>query len=151
MAHAETIATYNRHALEIGALLDRRGGRESIIEQGLELAGWPINPSAIELGCGTGRDAEQIVPRVEYYEGFDPSQGLIEIARQRVPNAQFVVADALDYPYPSDVDVVYGFASFVHLDRDEFRVAWPPSISSTKAKWSNRYEPTGRRSISCHS
>ena len=115
MAHAETIATYDNHALEIGAFLDHRIGRLDIIEQGLELAGSPADATAIELGCGTGRDAEQIIPRVGYYEGFDPSRGLLEIARQRLPEAHFVEADALEYVYPQDVDIVYGFASFVHL------------------------------------
>ncbi len=77
----------------------------------------------VEVGCGDGRDAVDIVPRVDQYEGFDPSIGLIDLARRRLPNVSFVKVDALDYAYPEQLDVIYAFASFLHLNRDNFAAA----------------------------
>lgn len=57
------------------------------------------------------------------YEGFDPSEGLLEIARKRLPDTAFVKADALTYQYPTDLDVVYAFASLLHVNRQDLKTA----------------------------
>ena len=75
----------------------------------------------MEVGCGDGRDAVEISQRVAWYEGFDPSEGLLEIARRRLPVASFVKADALSYRYPENVDIVFAFASLLHVDRDDLQ------------------------------
>ena len=71
----------------------------------------------VEIGCGDGRDAEEIVKRVGWYEGFDPSLGLLQLARERLPSASFVEADALSYDYPKGVDIVFAFASLLHVNK----------------------------------
>lgn len=48
----------------------------------------------LDLGCGTGRWAEAIVPAAEHYHGVDVSPGLVAIAQQRFAsyeNARFTV------------------------------------------------------------
>lgn len=123
MFHQETVATYNQHAAELAEYFAGIGSRVDLIEEGLELAGLPKAARAVEVGCGDGRDAEDITTRVGWYEGFDPSAGLIRLARKRLPGAQFVIADALSYEYPNELDVVFGFASFLHLNKEDFSVA----------------------------
>ena len=57
--------------------------------------------------------------RVSWYEGIDPSEGLLTIARQKVPGATFTKADALSYDYPENIDVIYAFASLLHVNRTD--------------------------------
>jgi SAM-dependent methyltransferase len=125
---AVTIQTYDRSAAVLAEYFAGIGSRVDIIERGLQLAGSSRTARVVEVGCGDGRDAEDILPRVGWYEGFDPSIGLINLAHKRLPKARFVVADALSYKYPDNLDAVFGFASYLHLDRDDFtaacRLAW---------------------------
>ena len=69
----------------------------------------------IEIGSGDGRDAIEIIERVSSYIGVEPSKGLLEIARKDFPSVHFVEATAQDYDFPDDIDVVYAFASVLHL------------------------------------
>lgn len=49
----------------------------------------------LEVGCGTGQLAQLLVEwGVESYTGFDFSEVAVEIAREQVPEATFLVADA---------------------------------------------------------
>ena len=123
MLHQETIATYNQHAAELAEYFAGIGPRVDLIEEGLKLAGSPKAGHVVEVGCGDGRDAQDITTRVGWYEGFDPSIELIKLARKRLPNARFVIADALSYEYPNELDAVFGFASFLHLNKEDFSVA----------------------------
>jgi SAM-dependent methyltransferase len=71
-----------------------------------------------------------VTPKISYrwyngYEGFDPSIELIKLARQRplALGTNFVQADALSYTYPANIDVIFGFASYLHLDKQDFAQA----------------------------
>ncbi len=118
-----TIDTYDRHAQELAEYFAGIGSRVEIIDEALKVSGKGSSAKVVEVGCGDGRDAADIVPRVASYEGFDPSTGLIELARKRLPGVRFVIADALSYTYPADLDVIFGFASYLHLDRNDFKAA----------------------------
>jgi SAM-dependent methyltransferase len=118
-----TIETYNQSAQALANYFAGNGSRIPTIEHALKLAGNPTSARVVEAGCGDGRDAQDIIPRVASYQGFDPSTGLIALARKRLPRASFTVADALTYAYPPDLDVIYAFASFLHLDRHDFAAA----------------------------
>ena len=56
----------------------------------------------LEVGCGTGRIYERLVPRLipnERYTGVDVSERMLEIARGKFPEARFLAGDgyALDF------------------------------------------------------
>lgn len=123
MIDNKTITTYDTSARELAVYFAGIGSRLELIKKALELAGSPADAVVVEVGCGDGRDAADIVPLVKTYEGFDPSRELIKLAQQRLPQASFTVADALSYGYPENVDVIYGFASYLHLNREDFRSA----------------------------
>lgn len=114
-----TIDTYDQSAEELAAYFKGIGPRVKDIERAFELAGHPHVPRVVEIGCGDGRDAAEIVTRAAWYEGFDPSEGLLDIARKKVPDASFVKADALSYTYPPNLDVVFAFASLLHVNKDD--------------------------------
>ena len=115
----QTIDTYNESATELAEYFKGIGPRVKDINRAFELAGNPQNAKVVEIGCGDGRDAEDIFERAGWYEGFDVSEGMIAIAKEHVPGASFKVADAMEYDYPENLDIVFAFASLLHLDREE--------------------------------
>lgn len=124
MPHPETIRTYDRSATQLAEYFAGIGARVDDIERALELAHAGGDARVVEAGCGDGRDAAEIIPRVAWYEGYDPSEGLLEIARKRLPDASFVKADAHTYAYPPNLDVIYAFASFLHIRKEELPEAF---------------------------
>lgn len=117
----ENTKVYNENAAELAAHFVGAGSRIADVERGLHLANKSTHAKVIEIGCGDGRDATEIVKRVAWYQGFDPSTGLLDIARAKNPSASFVLSDALSYEYPKKMDVVYAFASLLHIDKDDMR------------------------------
>ena len=129
----QTVKVYNEAAKELAEYFKGIGARIDDIELGLKLAHVDKNNArVVEIGCGDGRDAEEIVKRVEWYEGYDPSIELLKIAREKVPAASFVEADALTYKYPENLDVVFAFASLLHVDRTDMKVAFEKIASSLR-------------------
>lgn len=117
----KTIDTYDKSAKELAEYFQGVGARNVDIEKALELIGNPTNPKVLEIGCGDGRDAKEILKHTSNYLGFDASSSFIELARTVAPSAQFEVADAISYSYPKDLDLVFAFASLLHLDKDEVK------------------------------
>ncbi len=132
MTDETTISTYDNSAQELATYFAGIGSRLDIIQEVLAAAGKPQNARVVEVGCGDGRDAEDIVPLVGWYEGFDPSIELIKLARQRNLHASFVQADALSYDYPAELDAIFGFASYLHLNRNDFAEACNKSAASLR-------------------
>lgn len=120
--HELTIETYNRSARKLAEYFRSMGPRVKDIELALELAGNPPEARVVEIGCGAGRDAAEIVKRVRHYLGFDPSTKMIELARQAAPEADFQLANSLTFGFPPDLDVVYAFASLLHIDKADLSI-----------------------------
>lgn len=89
----------------------------------------PLGPfeAGLDLCCGTG--AGMVMLRslcTERVVGLDFSQGMLEIARQKVPEApgearlEFVHGNALDLPFEAEFDLIVCFGALGHiLPRDE--------------------------------
>lgn len=131
----QTIDTYNQSAKELAEYFGSVGPRVEDIELAFELAGNPTDARVLEIGCGDGRDAREIVPRTAEYTGIDISEGLIKLARERLPEIEFEVADAVTYEYPENLDIVFAFASLLHLDSNE--------VSHVLGKVSKALKPGG--------
>jgi SAM-dependent methyltransferase len=113
-----TIQTYDQSADQLANYFAGYGSRVEDIETAIALTHKdPKIISAIEIGCGDGRDAAEIVKRVKWYEGFDPSAGLLDLAKRKSLEANFRLADALSYDYPPDIDLCFAFASLLHVNR----------------------------------
>lgn len=117
-----TIDTYNNSAEKFAEYFRGIGSRVEDVERGLTLAGAEDRTArVVELGCGNGRDAVEIVKRVGFFEGVDNSYGMIELARKTVPSGNFRIEDMVEYKFPKRLDIIFAFASLLHLDRDEVR------------------------------
>lgn len=132
--YKQNIATYDKSAKELAEYFKGIGPRVNDIKYALELVGNPKNARAIEIGCGDGRDAKEIIKQVDWYEGIDPSSGLLEIAKKNLPKSSFVVADALTYEYPKDLDIVYAFASLLHVNKEDLTIVFDKVHKSLKQK-----------------
>jgi SAM-dependent methyltransferase len=67
----------------------------------------------LDVGCGTGVFLRLVAERGAVPFGLDASQALLEIARERVPEADLRVGEMEQLPYDDDTfDLVSGFNSF---------------------------------------
>ncbi len=115
-----TIDTYDRSAKALAQYFKGIGARVLDIDIAFNLLEQTsANPRVVEIGCGDGRDAVDIISRTNHYLGFDISEGMIQIARQELPDAHFEIGDAVTFEYPPNTDIVFAFASILHLDKDE--------------------------------
>lgn len=98
-------------------LADAEGGPyAALIAAALEL----VDPTAdvVELGCGTGRFARELIARgVGSYVGIDFAPGHIAEARRYVPDAEFRLADLRTALIPR-ADVYVALEVLEHLEDD---------------------------------
>lgn len=117
---AETVATYNRSASGLAGKFNGWGARVEDIETAFALVSGQ-DPNVLEIGCGNGRDAAEITRRTSRYLGLDISEGLLRIAREQVPDGHFELADIEAYALPDGLDLVFAFASLIHVPRESLR------------------------------
>jgi len=115
----ETTKTYDESAEALAEYFKGIGPRVLYIDLAFKLIGYKEHAKVVEIGCGDARDASEIIKRTDNYIGFDPSHGMIKLAKKRLPQATFVVSDALSFEYPPGVDIVFAFSSLLHINRVE--------------------------------
>ena len=95
---------------------DRPGWHEAVIA--LERAVAALDPArTLDVACGTGFLTRHLRGRVT---GLDQSQSMIEIARERIPPAEFVQADAIPLPFEDAAfDRVFTGHFYGHLEGSE--------------------------------
>ena len=72
----------------------------------------------LDLGCGTGRPiARYLVDREYIVTGVDHSAGMLALAKQYVPEAQFIQADMLSFKPDYLFAAVIAWDSIFHLPR----------------------------------
>lgn len=69
--------------------------------------------AVLDVGCGAGRFCRIVADRGGAVHGFDATEALIDIARERVSGGDFRTGDMQQLPWPdASFDVVTGFNSF---------------------------------------
>jgi predicted TPR repeat methyltransferase len=143
----ETIDTYNQSAVALAEYFRGIGPRVKYIDTAFRLADNPTAAQVVEIGCGDGRDARDIVGKSDRYLGIDISRELVRLAEEHVPEGAFEVADAVKFEYPENLDVVFAFASLLHMDKTEVRTVLgkvhaalkPGGIFYISLKWMPEY------------
>lgn len=113
---SQTKGTYNASAQAMSEKFDAIGPRVRDILLAFSY-NKKDNPAVLEIGCGNGRDAKEILKHTSRYIGLDYSQALLDIARVDLPEAKFELADIEDYEFPEGIDVVFSFASLLHSNK----------------------------------
>lgn len=113
----QTINTYNKSAQALADKFNNLGARVNDVKEGFSYL-QKEGPSVLEIGCGNGRDAKEILKYVNNgrYLGIDISEELIEIARKNVPEGKFEINDIENYNFPKGFDIIFAFASLIHSD-----------------------------------
>lgn len=117
---------YNHTAGSYDAL---HGEEEPEHTRALEL-GWPmLGPArtALDVGCGTGRSLQWIRDNggtgVEL-NGIEPSEGMIAIARGKVPSANIILGSGERLPFDDrSIDVVTATGVMHHADHPALLIA----------------------------
>lgn len=77
------------------------------------------NPKVAEVGCAYGREAKYILTKTNQYIGIDICDKYIEMAKNEVLGGKFEYVDVLDYRLESGVDIIFSFASLLHLSKED--------------------------------
>jgi ubiquinone/menaquinone biosynthesis C-methylase UbiE len=86
-------------------------------ETAIEHLGIGEGQVVLDLGCGTGAFLRAAADRGAEVAGLDAAEGLLGIARERVPEAVLLAGDMQDLPFVNDrFDVVTGFSSLFFAD-----------------------------------
>jgi SAM-dependent methyltransferase len=82
-------------------------------EEAIRQVGVSAGQRVLDVGCGTGVFLRLVADRGAEAFGLDASEALLEIARERVPEADLRVGEMEALPYDDDsFDVVTGFNAF---------------------------------------
>jgi SAM-dependent methyltransferase len=82
----------------------------------------PAGAEVLDLGCGAGVPTTRQLARRFRVTGVDISARQIAIARQGVPEAQFIHADITQLDFaPASFDAVSAFYAIIHVPRQEQR------------------------------
>ncbi len=117
----QTINTYNHNAKALAVKFDAMGARIQDVERAFSYLN-KAQSSVLEIGCGNGRDAKEILKYTSHYIGIDVSEELIKMARESEPDAHFEIADIENYTFPEHVDLIIAFASLLHSDKENLQV-----------------------------
>jgi len=118
----------------------------SVFDAVLERTDVGIGTSYLDLGCGSGLAAVKAAEKGATVTGLDAAPALLEIARSRLPGADFHQGDLEQLPFEDDrFDVVTGFNSIQYAGtpttalREAARVTVPEGVIAI-ATWG---EPGG--------
>lgn len=113
----QTIDTYNNSAQALADKFDDLGARVDDVKEGFSYLR-KDSPNVLEIGCGNGRDAKEILKYVNSgsYLGIDISEELIKIARKNVSEGKFEIKDIESYSFSRGIDIIFAFASLIHSD-----------------------------------
>jgi SAM-dependent methyltransferase len=76
----------------------------------------------LDIGCGSGRDAEYFVSKGLDVTGIDLSNRFIEISQDRVPKAKFIKMDMRNINFPVEYfDGIWLMASILHIPKLEVK------------------------------
>ncbi|MFH1714217.1 MAG: methyltransferase domain-containing protein [Candidatus Nealsonbacteria bacterium] len=89
----------------------------------------------LDLGCGNGRFYDVLQEKKIDYFGLDFSEELIKMARDRHPQLEFQVADALNLPFSDDFfDKVFSIAVLHHIPSNAFRLRFLKEVKRVLKK-----------------
>jgi len=76
----------------------------------------------LDIGCGSGRDAEYFVSKGLDVIGIDLSDRFIEISQAKVPKAKFIKMDMRNIDFPVEYfDGIWLMASILHIPKLEIK------------------------------
>ncbi|HEX5448001.1 MAG TPA: class I SAM-dependent methyltransferase [Candidatus Saccharimonadales bacterium] len=85
--------------------------------------GYLPSGKVIDIGAGSGRDAEALTKLGYGYVGVDISTSLLEIAQKRVPGAKFINQSVYDLSFSEKFDGFWCTATLLHIPQSRIKEA----------------------------
>ncbi len=83
----------------------------------------PSNPSILDIGCGSGRDAKIFSDKGAKVTGIDFCENLLSIAKVHASEATFILMDMEELSFlPSSFDGAWAASSLVHLSKESLPI-----------------------------
>ncbi len=117
----ETKKAYEKGATELVKKFNQIGPRTKDVKKTFSYFKNHKKLNTLEIGCGNGRDAKQILKYTKNYTGIDFSEEMIKLSKEYLPNENFIVADMEKFVIPKNLDIIFAFASFLHLNKISFK------------------------------
>lgn len=132
----QTIETYNATAENMAKKFSDIGTRVEDIIQVFSYIQKDI-PKVVEIGCGNGRDASEILKHTPNYLWIDISSEMIRLAKEFLPEAasKFVVADVEVCELPQWIDIIFSFASLLHTPKEKLQKVLGKILSVLNPGW----------------
>ena len=104
---------------ELKAYMDKWDGQVFI-----DLLELSQEKSVLEIGCGTGRIAVKVAPKVKRFLGLDLSYNTVERAKLHLKNtnAEILKRDFLFFNSDERFDVIYSTLTFMHIEDKELAI-----------------------------
>ena len=115
-------AGYNSIAMEYRQSRIEQGETEDLVLLEELTKRLPKGASVLDAGCGPGTPVtERLSPRFKV-TGVDISEAQVELARQHLPEAEFICQDMTELAFPDGVfDAVCSYYAIIHVPREEHR------------------------------
>ena len=82
----------------------------------------PRGAKVLDAGCGAGVPVTKFLSRFFEVTGVDFAEAQIQLARQLVPQAQFVCQDMTELAFPDQsFDAICSYYAIIHIPRQEHR------------------------------
>jgi len=80
----------------------------------------PVRARVLDAGCGAGIPITQMLSERFQVTGVDFSEAQIELAKQNVPNAEFLCEDITKLNFPANTfDGIVSYYAIIHIPREE--------------------------------
>ncbi len=77
----------------------------------------------LDLGCGNGRLYQILAKKQVLYTGLDQSAELIRLAKEKVPEVEFVVGEMTELSFGAEsFDAIFSIAAFNHIPGAELQL-----------------------------
>lgn len=118
-----TIEYYDQHASEWS---EKHSGGTMFDEDMQEFFKLVPSGKILEIGAGHGEDATKLIKHfgIKNYCGVEPAKGLVEIARKRNPQANFIQKTIYELDFPQDsFDAFWVCAMLIHIPKEKLNEA----------------------------
>jgi len=118
--HHNTIDVYERHAKAWDEYRPNIFFEKSWLD--IFISYLPSHASILDVGCGAGRPiAEYLLKNRFSVTGLDASKAMLEIARERYPESNWIFADMRHMKLEQRFDGIISWDGFFHLSQQEQR------------------------------
>ncbi|EKE29424.1 MAG: type 11 methyltransferase [uncultured bacterium (gcode 4)] len=106
---------YDKFAEEFARKFNAAWVRTDDIRRAFSYFDNPEDLSVFEVWCWNWRDVAEILKYTNNYIWLDYSEWMLDIAKKQLPEAKFELGDIEEYESEEKFDIIFSFASLVHL------------------------------------